>query len=54
MSSHPVVGGVWAFSFSFSCGVFCFVCIVLCLVDPMLVVSLDCSFVIALSDFSRV
>ena len=25
MSSHPVVGGVWAFSFSFSCGVFCFV-----------------------------
>ena len=55
LSSHPDFGEVSAaYSFSFLCCVFCFFVFVLCLVYPMLSVSLDCPFLITLSVFSNV
>jgi len=47
LGSPPVFGGVYvAHLLSFMCCVFCFVCIILYLVCPMLPVSLDCPFLI--------
>jgi hypothetical protein len=53
MSSHPLLVGSGFFVFVFCVVYFTLSVFVLCLVYTMLAVSLDCPFVIALSDFSN-